>query len=100
MGSGWRSFGFGIAVLAGVPVAICLLAITLVGLPASIMVLMAYLVAIYLSIIWVGAFLGQMLLKPVGATRSDWMLGLLLGLLILTVVEIHPVSWERWFTSA
>ena len=67
-----------------------LLAITLVGLPASLMLLVAYLTAIYLAKIWVGAFLGQVLLKPIGATRSDWMLGLLLGLLILTVVRFVP----------
>jgi hypothetical protein len=67
-----------------------LLAITLVGLPASLLLLMAYLAAIYLSQIWVGAFLGQMLLKPAGATKSDWLLGLLLGLLILTVVRFVP----------
>ena len=90
VGSGWRSFVLGIAVLAAVPLAIIVLAITLVGLPASIMLFMAYLTAIYLAKIWVGAFLGRMLLKPVGATRSDWMLGLLLGLLILTVVRYIP----------
>ncbi len=88
--AGWRSLVLGIAVLAGVPVAIILLAITLVGLPASIMLSMAYLVAIYLSKIWVGAFLGRMLLKPAASSRSDWMLGLLLGLLILAVVGYIP----------
>ena len=90
VGAGWRSLGLGIAVLAGVPVVMILLAITLVGLPASLLLLMAYLAAIYLSPIWVGAFLGQMLLKPTGATKSDWMLGLLVGLLILTVVRYVP----------
>ena len=90
VGSGWRSLGLGIAVVAGVPVAIILIAITLVGLPASLMLLMAYLVAIYLAKIWVGAFLGQILLKPTGATKSDWLLGLLVGLLILTVVRFIP----------
>jgi cytoskeletal protein CcmA (bactofilin family) len=90
VGSGWRSLGFGIAVLAGVPVAMILLAITLVGLPASLMLLMAYLTAIYLAQIWVGAFLGQVILKLGGATKSDWMLGLLLGLLILTVIKFVP----------
>ena len=64
VGSGWRSLGLGIAVLAGVPVAMILLAITLVGLPASLLLFMAYLAAIYLAKIWVGAFLGQILLKP------------------------------------
>jgi hypothetical protein len=54
------------------------------------MLLMFYLVAIYLAKVWVGAFLGQMLLKPTGATKSDWLLGLLVGLLILTVVRFVP----------
>lgn len=88
--SGWRSLGLGIAVLAAVPLAMILLAITLVGLPASIMLLMAYLAAIYLAKIWVGAFLGQMLLRPAGATKSDWLLGLLVGLLVLAVVRFVP----------
>jgi len=90
VGSGWRSLGLGFAVLAGVPVAMIVTAITLVGLPASLMLLMVYLAAIYVAKIWVGAFLGQMLLKPTGVTKSDWLLGLLVGLLILTVVRYIP----------
>jgi hypothetical protein len=31
-----------------------------------------------------------MLLKPAGATKGDWLQGLLLGLLILTIVEFIP----------
>jgi hypothetical protein len=90
VGSGWRSLGLGIAVLAGVPLAIILTAITLVGLPLSIILLMGYLAAIYLAKIWVGAFLGQILLKPDGETKSDWLLGLLVGLLGLTLVGFVP----------
>ena len=90
VGSGWRSLGLGIAVLAGVPVAIILTAITLVGFPVSLMLLALYLAAIYLAKIWVGAFLGQMLVKPAGAAKSDWLLGLLVGLLILTIVGFIP----------
>jgi cytoskeletal protein CcmA (bactofilin family) len=90
VGEGWRNLGIGIAVLAGVPVVIVLIAITLVGLPASIMLLMGYLAAIYLAKIWVGAFLGQILLKPAAATKSDWLLGLLVGLLVLTIVRLVP----------
>ncbi len=88
--SGWRSLGLGFAVLVGVPVAIILIAITLVGLPASLMLLMFYLVAIYLSKIWVGALLGRMILKPTTATKGDWLLGLLVGLFILTIVGFIP----------
>ena len=90
VGSGWRSVGLGVAVLAGVPVVIILTAITLVGFPASLMLLAVYLVAIYLAKIWVGAFLGWMLLKPAGATKSDWLQALLVGLPILTIVRLIP----------
>jgi hypothetical protein len=63
-----------------------------------------YLAAIYLAKVWVGAFLGRMLLKPSGATKGDWMLGLLLGLLILTIVGFIPslgssrisAGWSAW----
>jgi cytoskeletal protein CcmA (bactofilin family) len=90
VGSGWRSLGFGLGVLAGVPVAAFLIAITLVGFPASLMLIAFYLTAIYLAKIWVGAYLGQKLLKSTEANKSDWLLGLLAGLLILTVVEFIP----------
>jgi cytoskeletal protein CcmA (bactofilin family) len=90
VGSGWRSLGLGLGVLAGVPVAMVLIAITLVGLPASLMLLAFYLTAIYLAKIWVGAFLGQKLLKPTEANKSDWLLGLLVGLLILTIIGFIP----------
>ena len=98
VGSGWRSLGLGFAVLAGVPVAIILTAITLVGLPASLMLLAVYLAAIYLAKIWVGAYLGQRLVKPAGAAKGDWLLGLLVGLLILTTVGFIPYlgGLVRW----
>ena len=90
VGAGWRSLGLGVGVLAGVPVAIVVAAVTLVGIPVSLMLLALYLAAIYLAKIWVGAFLGRMLLKPSGTTRRDWLLGLLVGLLILTIVGFIP----------
>ncbi len=86
----WRSLGLGVAILAGVPVAVLVAAITLVGVPISLMLIAVYLTAIYLAKIWVGAFLGQMLFKPTGAGKRDWLLGLLVGLLILTIVGFIP----------
>jgi len=90
VGSGWRSLGLGVLVLAGVPVAMVVAAITLVGFPVSLMLLAVYLAAIYLAKVWVGAFLGRILLKPAEATKGDWLLGLLVGLLILTIVGFIP----------
>jgi hypothetical protein len=90
VGSGWLSLGLGVGVLAGVPVAIVVVAITLVGFPLSLMLLSLYLAAIYLAKIWVGAFLGKILLKPSGTTKGEWLLGLLVGLLIVTIVGFIP----------
>jgi hypothetical protein len=90
VGSGWLSLGLGVAVLAGVPVATIVAAITLVGFPLSLMLFAAYLAAIYLAKIWVGAFLGRVILKSSGNTTRDWMLGLFVGLLIVTVVRFVP----------
>jgi len=90
VGSGWLSLGLGVAVLAGAPVVMVVAAITLIGFPISLMLFAVYLAAIYLAKIWVGALLGRMLLKPSGATRGDWMLELLVGLLILTIVGFIP----------
>ncbi len=90
VGSGWLCLGLGVGVLAGAPVAMVVIAITLIGIPISLMLFALYLAAIYLAKVWVGAFLGRILLKPSGATKGDWLLGLLVGLLILTVVGFIP----------
>jgi predicted anti-sigma-YlaC factor YlaD len=90
VGSGWNSLGVGVGVLAGVPVAMVVAAVTLVGIPISLMLLAVYLPAIYLAKIWVGAFLGRILLKPNGTAKGDWLLGLLVGLLLLTIVGFIP----------
>lgn len=90
VGSGWLSLGVGLGILAGVPLAVIVLAVTLVGLPISLMLLAAYLSALYLAKIWVGAYLGRLILKPAGATKGDWVLGLLVGLLIVTIVGFIP----------
>jgi len=90
VGSGWRSLGLGVVVLAVVPVAMFVTAITLVGFPVSLMLLALYLAAIYLAKLWVGAFLGRMILHSPGATNRDWLLGLLVGLVILTAVGFIP----------
>lgn len=90
VGSGWRSFALGLAILAAVPLIILVAAITLVGIPISLMLLASYFTAIYLAKIWVGAFLGHSLLKLSGTTKRDWLVGLLVGLLILTTIGFVP----------
>jgi predicted anti-sigma-YlaC factor YlaD len=90
VGSGWLSLGLGVGLLAGVPVVMVVAAITLIGIPIALILFAVYLAAIYLAKVWVGAFLGRMLLRPSGATKHEWLLGLLVGLLILTIVGYIP----------
>jgi len=90
VGSGWRSLGLGVGVLAGAPLVIVVAAITLVCLPISLMLLAVYLAAIYMAKIWVGAFLGRVVLRTGETTKLNWLLGLLVGLVILTVVGFIP----------
>jgi cytoskeletal protein CcmA (bactofilin family) len=90
VGSGWRSLVLGLAVLGGVPLAIVIIAITLVGIPVSLMLVAIYLAAIYMAKVWVGAFLGRTVLKTANSTKRDWLLGLLVGLLILTITGFIP----------
>lgn len=90
VGSIWRSLGLGIAVLAGVPVAAVIVAITLVGLPISLMSVAGYLTALYLAKIFVAAYLGRYLLKTPGAAGATSLGALFLGLAILTVAGFVP----------
>src|SRR5438128_10574690 len=64
VGAGWRSLGLGVGVLAGVPVARVVAAVTLVGIPVPLMLFAVYLAAIYLAKLWVGAFLRRVIPKP------------------------------------
>ena len=90
VGSGWFSLGLGVAVLAGVPVVMVVGVTMLIGIPISLMLFAVYLAAIYLAKVWVGVFLGGMILKPSGDAKGDWLLGLLVGLLILAIVGFIP----------
>ena len=93
VGSGWRSLGLGLGVLAGIPVAIIVVAITLVGIPISLMLLAVYLAAIYLAKLWVGAFLGRILLKPAGATKTRLAAGIAGGPVDPHHRRVHSIFW-------
>jgi hypothetical protein len=88
MGSWGRSLGLGAAILIVTPVAILIFCVTLVGLPLGVLVLFLYIIALYLSKILVAAFLGRALLAA--PEHRDRLLGLFLGLLILSVATALP----------
>jgi hypothetical protein len=90
MRSWGRSLGLGFAVLVCTPVALIILAITLVGLPLALIGAALYVGALFLTKIFVGMFLGQLLLKSSSSNAGGFLLALLVGLLILSVIFEIP----------
>lgn len=85
-----RSLGLGFAALVAGPVAIVILAVTLIGIPLAAAGLFLYIAGLYLAKIITGAWLGQTLLRRMPQNNQDALLGLLLGLLIIFVVVQIP----------
>jgi Putative zinc-finger len=90
VGTGWRTFGLGFAVLVGTPIAIVLIAISLIGLPLALVTLALYCVALYGALIFVANFVGGVLFKDVQPRSGQALLAYFVGLLILTVLFHLP----------
>ncbi len=84
------ALGTGFAALVVTPIALLLLALTLVGLPLALLGSFGYLTALYLAEIVTAAALGRWILPPRGG--GTWAFGraLLVGLAVLVVVEHLP----------
>ena len=63
-GDFFRTVGWGFLALVATPIAIVLLALTLVGIPVAVLALFAFLAALYAADILVGALVGRALLRP------------------------------------
>jgi cytoskeletal protein CcmA (bactofilin family) len=86
----FRALGYGFLVAVATPVAIVLMALTVVGIPVAVLTLFVFVVAFYTSEIVVGAWIGTSLLPP--ADRSLYAFGraLFAGLAILTLAMHIP----------
>ena len=91
------SFGLGILVLFGVPIAAFIACITVVGLLIGISTFILWLTAMWCAQIVVGAIVGQWLM---GHTREIWPLigRMVVGVILLCVVEMIPFvgGWIRF----
>ncbi len=87
----WRSLTLGLIVLVAGPIAMALAAITLVGLPLALSALGLYLLGLYASQIVVAAAIGRALLRSESPSRRDSLLGLVVGLLLLTLGFRLPI---------
>jgi cytoskeletal protein CcmA (bactofilin family) len=84
------SLGLGFAVLVLAPIALVLLALTVVGIPAALIGLAAWGVALYLGGVVVAALIGRSLVKPHGDGARDFGMALLVGLAVVVVVKSLP----------
>ncbi|HEX4537045.1 MAG TPA: hypothetical protein VH140_08870 [Candidatus Acidoferrum sp.] len=91
------SFGLGILVLFGVPIAAFIACITVVGLLIGISTFVLWLTAMWCAQIVVGSIVGQRLM---GHTREIWPLigRMVVGVILLSVVEMIPFvgGWIRF----
>jgi cytoskeletal protein CcmA (bactofilin family) len=85
----WQALGMGFVILVAAPVALILLAITLIGLPMALMGGALYLAAAYLSRIVVAVWLGRRVMARFGGDSHAVML--LVGLMILGFAFAIPV---------
>jgi anti-sigma factor RsiW len=89
-----RALGVGFVALVAPPVAIILIALTMVGLPLALLALAVWGAGVYLSSTFVGALLGRALLTPRDGGAPSFPIALLVGLAVVTVVVHLPyVGW-------
>jgi cytoskeletal protein CcmA (bactofilin family) len=84
------SGGIGFLTLVATPVAILIMAITVLGLPVAFTTLLFYLLALYLSKIVIGRYIGKVLLRSDKGTMASTALELLLGIFIVIVAVNLP----------
>jgi anti-sigma factor RsiW len=97
-GAFFRTLGIGFLALVATPIALALLAVTLVGLPLALIGAAAYGVAVYLSGIVVAALVGRTLVRVDPGSLRSFGLALLAGLLVVLVVVHLP--WLGWLVHA
>jgi cytoskeletal protein CcmA (bactofilin family) len=87
----WQSFGVGVALLIGTPVAALLVGLTLVGLPVAFSIMALYVLGVMLAWPAVALVVGTQLARMVRSERPLPVLGALaLGLIVLHLVTHLP----------
>jgi len=83
------SFGLGVLVMFGVPIAAIIACITVVGLFVGVSTLFVWYAALYVAQVVVGGYVGQLLL---GRTKEQWPLigRMVVGLLLVRLVTAAP----------
>lgn len=89
-GEFFKTLGLGFLYLVAAPIALVLVAVTLIGIPAALIGAAAYLVSLYLAKVLVGAWVGERMLRPPAERKWQQVLALLAGLGMLAVATKLP----------
>jgi cytoskeletal protein CcmA (bactofilin family) len=89
----WHALGIGVAMLVGVPLALAILAVTIVGIPLALLLAFAYGALLMLGYLMGAIFLGDFVLERVDAAKlaSVWWRTLFLLLAIVAIAILHRV---------
>jgi cytoskeletal protein CcmA (bactofilin family) len=89
----WQVLGLGCAMLVGVPIALALLAVTIVGIPLAVLLAFAYGALLMLGYLVGAIFVGDFVLERVNAARLDsvWWRALFLLIAIIAIAVLHRV---------
>jgi hypothetical protein len=90
-GAFFRSLGIGFLVAVAGPIALGLLALTLVGLPVALMGSALLAASAYVGLVVVAALIGAAVVHPEGGGAWGFGLTLLAGLVILTLLASAPI---------
>jgi cytoskeletal protein CcmA (bactofilin family) len=94
-----KSLGLGFVFLICIPIAILVMMVTVIGMPIAIISLFAYLVLVYVAKIPVATFLGERILRALGAKEKISLIwSMILGLVVLTLLSNVPyLEWPIYF---
>jgi hypothetical protein len=87
----FRALGLGFAFAVLTPLALVLIALTVVGIPLALIGLAAWAVALYLGAVVVAVLIGRSLVPPRGDGLREFGIALALGLLLVLVLRNLPI---------
>jgi Putative zinc-finger len=87
----FESLGLGFAFAVLGPLALALVALTIVGIPAALIGLAAWAICLYLGAIVVAALIGRSLVRPRGDSLREF--GMALGVGLAVVVLLRNLPW-------
>ena len=86
----FESLGLGVAFAVLGPLALVLLALTVVGIPAALIGLAAWAACVYFGAVVVAALIGRSLVKPQGDSVREFGMALAVGLVVVVLLRNLP----------